>query len=76
MQIAKRQIKKVLIIILQETLKELTQAGFIKHRQTGKIDSAFLNNGWFTVTGKTTTREFCNIDMGSPVKEIFISAFC
>jgi hypothetical protein len=38
---------------------------YIKHRQTGKIDSAIIENGEFMITGKAETPEFCNIGAGS-----------
>jgi hypothetical protein len=48
---------------------------YIKHRQTGKIDSAIIENGKFMITGKTETPEFCNIGTGSSGKRDFYFGF-
>lgn len=48
---------------------------YVKHRQTGKIDSAIIKNGRFTVSGKTETPEFCNIGSGSSGKRDFYFGF-
>jgi hypothetical protein len=48
---------------------------YVKHRQTGKIDSAIIKNGSFTVTGKTETPEFCNFGSGGSGNRDFYFGF-
>jgi Domain of unknown function (DUF4369) len=48
---------------------------YLKHRQTGNIDSALIENGSFMVTGKTENPEFCNIGIGSSGKRDFYFGF-
>lgn len=48
---------------------------YIKHRQTGQIDSAIIENGKFLITGKAETPEFCNIGTGSSGKRDFYFGF-
>jgi hypothetical protein len=48
---------------------------YVKHRQTGKIDSAIIKNGRFTVIGQAETPEFCNIGSGSRGKRDFYFGF-
>jgi len=38
---------------------------YILHRETGKIDSARIEHGFFKVVGKTGSPEFCNMGLGS-----------
>lgn len=48
---------------------------YVKHRQTGIIDSALIDNGSFIIKGKTETPEFCNIGTGNPGKRDFYFGF-
>jgi hypothetical protein len=48
---------------------------YIKHRQTGQIDSAHIDNGSFILKGYTETPEFCNIGTGNNGKRDFHFGF-
>ena len=48
---------------------------YIKHRQTNTIDSALITKGFFEVTGKTETPEFCNLGTGNSGKREFYFGF-
>lgn len=45
---------------------------YIKHRQTGKTDSAFLDHGFFKFSGKADTAEFCRISLNEEAKSFFL----
>jgi hypothetical protein len=61
---------------LSGTIKGITHGWlYVKHRQTGKIDSAVIENGTFIVKGKTETPEFCNIGLGDSGKKDFYFGF-
>jgi peroxiredoxin len=42
------------------------------HRQTGKIDSAALDHGFFKFSGKADTPEICRISLNDQVKSFFL----
>src|SRR6185295_13214963 len=45
---------------------------FLVHRQTGVIDSAALDHGYFKFNGKADTAEICRISLNDQVKSFFL----
>jgi peroxiredoxin len=45
---------------------------YIYHRQPGKIDSAFLDHGFFKFSGKADSPELCTIDFDGHSKSFFL----
>jgi peroxiredoxin len=45
---------------------------YIIHRQTGEIDSAALDHGFFTFSGKADTAELCRISLNDHAKSFFL----
>jgi peroxiredoxin len=45
---------------------------YIIHRQTGVIDSAALDHGYFKFNGKADTAEMCRISLNDQVKSFFL----
>jgi thiol-disulfide isomerase/thioredoxin len=45
---------------------------YIIHRQTGKIDSAALDHGFFKFNGKADTAELCRISLNDHAKSFFL----